>query len=72
MRGVGFLGLVGGACGVTLKFGQDVDWPPFAYKNSTTNELMGLGKDIADGMSLGWILLPFPSKCNTVLRPSGA
>ena len=51
MRGFSFLGFVGGACGVTLKFGQDVDWPPYAYKNATTGQLMGFGKDIADGMS---------------------
>ena len=52
MRGVNFLGLIGGACSVTLKFGQDVDWPNYAYKNATTGQLMGIGKDIAEGMSL--------------------
>ena len=40
-----------GASGVTLKFGQDIDWPPYAYKNTTTGELAGFGKDIADGLT---------------------
>jgi hypothetical protein len=38
--------------GVTkLKFAQDVDYPPYAYKNETTGELTGFGKDIADGLT---------------------
>ena len=40
-----------GASGVTLKFGQDVNWPPYAYINETTGQLAGFGKDIADGMT---------------------
>ena len=27
------------------------DWPPYAYQNSTTMELAGIGKDIADGLT---------------------
>ena len=27
------------------------DWPPYAYQNSTTMELSGIGKDIADGLT---------------------
>ena len=37
--------------GRTLKFGMDTDFPPYAYRNSTTGELAGFGKDIADGMT---------------------
>lgn len=36
---------------VTFTFGQDIDYPPYAYKNATTGELEGVGKDIADGMT---------------------
>lgn len=35
----------------TYTFGQDIDYPPFAYKNMTTGELEGFGKDIAEGMT---------------------
>eukprot|EP00927_Polykrikos_kofoidii_P012337 TRINITY_DN15318_c1_g2_i1.p1 TRINITY_DN15318_c1_g2~~TRINITY_DN15318_c1_g2_i1.p1 ORF type:complete len:364 (+),score=38.06 TRINITY_DN15318_c1_g2_i1:221-1312(+) len=34
-----------------LKIGQDIDWPPYAYADSVTGELVGFGKAIADGMS---------------------
>ena len=36
---------------VTFTFGQDIDYPPYACKNTTTGELEGVGKDIADGMT---------------------
>jgi len=39
------------ASAMKLKFGQDVDYPPYAFKNETTGELAGFGKDIADGMT---------------------
>jgi ABC-type amino acid transport substrate-binding protein len=32
-------------------FAQDVDYPPYAYKDETTGELRGFGKDFADGMT---------------------
>ncbi|CAE7395711.1 MCAT [Symbiodinium natans] len=57
MSSASFLGLLGAVHGVTLRFGMDIDsrrwldWPPYAYKNTTTGELAGIGKDIADGMS---------------------
>jgi len=48
---VAFAGVVA-VQGVTkLKFAQDVDYPPYAYKNETTGELTGFGKDIADGLT---------------------
>eukprot|EP00927_Polykrikos_kofoidii_P074116 TRINITY_DN7007_c0_g1_i2.p1 TRINITY_DN7007_c0_g1~~TRINITY_DN7007_c0_g1_i2.p1 ORF type:complete len:349 (-),score=44.84 TRINITY_DN7007_c0_g1_i2:179-1225(-) len=34
-----------------LKLAQDVDYPPYAYKNKSTGALTGLGHDIAVGMS---------------------
>jgi hypothetical protein len=33
-----------------LTFGQDVDYPPYAFRNDD-GELAGIGKDIADGMT---------------------
>jgi hypothetical protein len=30
---------------------MDIDYPPYAYQDSTTGELTGMGKDIADGMT---------------------
>jgi len=36
---------------VTLKIGQDDNYPPYAYRNATTGELAGFGKDIADGLT---------------------
>lgn len=30
---------------------MDVDWPQYAYKNTTTGQLVGIGKDIADGVT---------------------
>jgi len=35
----------------TFKFGQDINYPPYAYKNTTTGELSGFGADIARGMN---------------------
>lgn len=34
-----------------LTFGQDTNYPPYAFKNESTGELTGFGKDIADGMT---------------------
>jgi len=40
-----------GATGETLKFGMDINYPPYAYLNSTTGELAGFGADIARGIN---------------------
>jgi ABC-type amino acid transport substrate-binding protein len=40
---------VGGV--MKLKFGQDVNYPPYAYKDANTGKLAGFGKDIADGLT---------------------
>jgi len=34
-----------------FKFGQDINYPPYAYKNTTTGKLAGFGYDIAMGMN---------------------
>jgi len=43
--------LVARGATVNFTFGMDVDYPPYAFKNDTTGELMGFGKDFADGMT---------------------
>eukprot|EP00927_Polykrikos_kofoidii_P074115 TRINITY_DN7007_c0_g1_i1.p1 TRINITY_DN7007_c0_g1~~TRINITY_DN7007_c0_g1_i1.p1 ORF type:complete len:397 (-),score=40.36 TRINITY_DN7007_c0_g1_i1:36-1226(-) len=43
--------IVQAASVTTLKLAQDVDYPPYAYKNEATGALMGIGHDIAVGMS---------------------
>jgi len=35
----------------TFKFGMDINYPPYAFKSTTTNELSGFGPDIARGMN---------------------
>jgi len=40
-----------GAASETFKFGMDINYPPYAYQNSTTGELSGFGADIARGMN---------------------
>ncbi|OLQ14905.1 Malonyl-CoA-acyl carrier protein transacylase, mitochondrial [Symbiodinium microadriaticum] len=51
LRGMSFASLAGAAHAWTFKFGMDIDWKPYAWQNATTMELMGIGKDIADGMT---------------------
>jgi len=35
----------------TFTFGQDINYPPYAYKNKTTDKLEGFGADVARGMN---------------------
>jgi len=48
---------------VSITLGQDVNWPPYAYKDSETGEVKGFGKDVAMGMNA---LCPDELKINVV------